>query len=422
MLRGSLIGLAVAAGAAYCPSRASAQATGPFTPVNQGVLDRPHPEYDPIPLHAGAFVIAPSLTAAIQQQSNVFAQETGAQSDTIWSLAPRVTVTSDWAQHKLALSAGLQDDLYSSHRDLDAVTWDVGLDGKLDVTRAENLSLKAGYARLTELPSSVNASPEITGIVPYSLAQVSASGAYVGSLVKLSVGVGALRWDYDPAKGSSAGAFDENQRDHTQLSATIRADYAIGGQTALFVEGSQDARRYEERPPVALVDRDSTGSSVLLGSTFRITHLIDGEAGVGYLRRDYDDPSTKTFSGPNGRVRLNWYATPLITTTVSAGRSVEDSGLPGIAAFSDTNFTARVDYELLRNLVLGGALQHDDARYLGLDRQDTRDSLGLHAAYTLNRATSLNLSYSYLKQESSGTQRGVRFDSSTIGLAVVLRP
>ncbi|HEX7761888.1 MAG TPA: outer membrane beta-barrel protein [Caulobacteraceae bacterium] len=399
---------------------AKAQDLGPFARPNVSVLNRPHPEYDAAGIPQGAFTAFPKLQTTFQYESNIFADQSDT-SDTVWIVAPSVEIQSDWPRHQLTLSAGFEADRYNSHAILDTNSWNVALAGRLDVLRSATLNLSGGYSRQVESKTSPNTQPGTSSPVTYDLGEAHVTGAYLGARTKLSGHLDFMDWRFDAARTDLGSIIPEDQRNHTQTSATGRADYAFSPNIAVFVEASADQRRYQQKPPLVLLDRDSNGESVLVGSSFQITHVIDGEVGVGYLRRGYDDPTAKTFSGVGARADVNWYVTPLITATLGAARSVEDSGLPNVAGYVDNAVSVRADYELLRNLILTAQFRDASDRYVGIDRHDHRPFVALRGSWLLNRRVGLGASYSHQEQHSDGPQRGVNFTDDKVGINLVLQ-
>ena len=123
---------------------------------------------------------------------------------------------------------------------------------------------------------------------------------------------------------------------------------------------------------------------------------------MGYQLQHYVD---QQFEGVNGvalRGQLTWYATQLITVTLHADRTFQDSGLPDTAAARVNDVTATVDYELLRNLIVTGTLGYTRYDYPGLDRLDNRFAAGLGATYLFSRSVGID---ARLQLSAPGFQR-----------------
>jgi hypothetical protein len=201
----------------------------------------------------------------------------------------------------------------------------------------------------------------------------------------------------------------------------LRIDYSLSQNLAFFVSETGDLHRYDLRPPVSPLNRNSVGSTVVAGSDFRITHLLKGEIGIGYLETKYAEPGAPKVSGLAVDSKLVWYATPLISATLVAARAVHDSGLTNTPAYVDTTFGVEIDYELLRNLIIivkGRRLQDE---FIGIDRHDIEYNAAIHATYLLNRGIGIGMSFSSIRHRSIGPEHGVSFDDNRLGIELTVQ-
>ena len=219
-----------------------------------------------------------------------------------------------------------------------------------------------------------------------------------------------------PVKGTTRYASDRKV-----FKATGRAEYALTPGAAVFVQAAADRRDYRLDRPAQPASRDSHGVEVMGGANFELGRKVRGEVGVGYIAQDYRDPAFRRLTGFSGRADLQWYATPLTTVSLTAGRTLEDSGVIGAPGYISTNVEGRVDHELLRNLILTGKIGAGGERFQGLDRKDRRKLAELAATYQLNRGLGLTLSYTHMDRSSSGLARGDDFDINRVALGLTLR-
>jgi len=135
--------VAALAGTAVPAAVAQAASDNPFLRGRYvAVPERTQPEYDPEPIHAGAFNVNASLGIFGEYNDNVFAEDKSVEpnEDTIVRIAPQVDIASTWSVHQL--TAGLSAD-HSEHltEDTETVTNYRGyVGGRLDVMR--NLALR----------------------------------------------------------------------------------------------------------------------------------------------------------------------------------------------------------------------------------------------------------------------------------------
>lgn len=420
------LGLALAmSGAAQAQSMRGALASG----ANEGgdnfrrdrnisVLQRPHPGYEALGVRQGAFMIWPKVTVAGEYNDNIFATEDDKVADGIFHTTPEINVTSNWSRHSLAAHAQATFNQYAQNSNQNTTDYSLGADGQLDVLRSFALFGGADFSRFTE-PRTAAGSEGQPFPVRYEQTSAYIAGAKTFNRLKLSARGDWKEFNYL----NTTGNFPQNDRDRDTWLATARADYAVSPDTALFVEVSGNWRNYRlSTSPIEngvliypnFVNRDSDGVTALVGANFDLAALVRGEIGLGYMKQNFDDSTLDDYSGFGARGQVEWFPTQLTTVTLTGSRSVEDSSLAGSSTYISNNLALKVDYELLRNVILSanGSWGKDD--YRGIDRNDKRYGAGISASYLMNRNVGLSLAYNYYKKDSEGTDASVAFANSTV--------
>lgn len=388
---------------------------------NVSVRSRPHPEYEAIGLRTGAFMVFPKISASVEANDNVFATPSDRQDDIIGRFTPEIAVNSLWSRHALSGYARAVVNRYADLSTENTDDYSAGLQGRLDVLRAAQVNLNADWSRLTEPRTSATSEGQARP-VQYELTSATLSGMREFNRLRLSGRLEARNFIYLARPGNRP----QDDRDRLQTTATLRADYAVSPDTALFVQvaGNRRAYRLENPPPTAFpdfVDRDSQGVEALVGANFEISNLARGEVGFGYLRQTFDRPDFAPIKGLGARGQIEWFPTQLMTVTVNGARTVEDAGVIGSSGYVSSNVGLQVDYELLRNLILSGQLGYGEDDYKGVSRLDKRTSAGLSATYLLNRHTGVTVAYTRQEQDSHGSAGGEDFKVNKIGATLTLQ-
>ena len=388
--------------------------------TNVAVRDRDHPEYDPLGVTAGAFRVFPKVAASVAYDDNIYAVTTKT-GDVVFDVHPTFDIRSLWSRNDLRLTLDYDASRYAAHPSQDTASYSGNLAGRLDIDRDSSIAVDASAARAIQPRISQNSIAGVLKPISYDLVQGDLNAFRVFDRIKTSARLDLSRYSYDNTTDVTGAAVQEDYQDHDEYVGTARADYALSPATAFFVEGSGDDHVYRLRPPLTPFRRDSHGYDVLAGVQFEATHLIGGSIGVGYQEQRYDDPQ---FDGVNGlalRGTLRWYATSLITVTVAANRTFEDSGLPNVAAARFTEESVAVDYELLRSLIIGGRLDHQIYEYPGIDGRNDRDGAVLDATYWLNRDVGVMLTYNFVRQRSMGANAGLNFNDNRLAFTISFR-
>jgi hypothetical protein len=214
---------------------------------------------------------------------------------------------------------------------------------------------------------------------------------------------------------------DEHFRNVEDIGETLRADYAISPDTALFVSGNLNQHAYPDQPPAVMYDFNSHGYEVLGGVNFQITSLLTGEVGAGYFVEDFPHVGAENLGSLALHGSVQWFPTELTTVTVKVDRLVQDSDIQESAGYVTTGGTVEVDHELRYNVILTGMFAYNNDSYQGIDRDDERWTAGVGAKYLLTRELGLGLNFDHDSQISTGTARFINFDINRVMLNVVLQ-
>lgn len=387
---------------------------------NVSVRQRPRPDYEATGQKAGGFTLYPRVTVDVERNDNIYAVATDETTDTIWRVKPELAVRSDWSRHALGVFAGGNIIRYSDNSSENAEEYTVSANGRLDIARGSNLTGTVQTQRLVE-PRTAPTAPTATGKpVEYQLTQGSVS--YVQEFNRLRVGARLEDKDFnykDVPNNAGTGIVDQDFRDRNELYYGAKAEYAVSPDTAVYLSATGNKRDYDTN--LVASNRTSDGYVVGVGANFDISELVRGDLQVGYMKQSYDNPSFADIDGFSATGRLEWFPTQLTTVGLNGSRSIEESTATGSQGYISNNIGASIDHELMRNVLLSAAYSYGKDNYKGVDRDDKRDNFSATATYLLNRRVGLFLTYNYLKQASSGAERGASFTDNKLIASVALQ-
>ena len=409
MARLPRIGTLALVGATLAAPVALAQQPAPEPERNVTVEERRRPQFDPLGIRAGGFLIFPSLQVSGEYDSNVFATENNEDDDFGLLLRPRLTAVSQWSRH--ALNASLFGDfaIYEEFDENNYKDFGGSLNGRLDITRNDILFGELSLARRhegRESPESVGSQDLVTYFD--GLARLGYRRDF--NLVYVVVGGSVNRKDYNEED------LNEDRRDLIDLTGDLRIGYKVSPRFNLFVQGDYTIVRYDNDSGV---DRDSRGFGFSVGTDVDITGILFGEARVGYIRREYDDDTLDSVSGPGGAAKLTWNVTGLTSLIFEAGGGIVETTQGGASANLQSAASAEVQHELLRNLILTGRLSFTRDDFQGIDRTDHTYRARVGARYLLNRNLSLDAGYEFATRDSD--VNGGDYDRHLVRLGVTAR-
>lgn len=370
------------------------------------VRERPRPETDPLGVRLGGFTLNASVDLDVTSTENLFAAPSGFENDDlVTTLAPRARLSSNWSRNELTLEGGAA---LRSHEDFsseDVDTHYARLGGRWDVSAATALHGSAGisheYIARTDSDVLLIAAPVEFDRTDASIG-VSHRFARLG--VRLDAYTSAREYD-----GAAA------VRDSDQTGLRGRLNYEITPRVGLFATASVDERNYDNN-----AGSNSEGRSLLAGVAYN-GDLFRGEVSVGQFEREYESPAFGTLDGLAIAGRVEWLVTPLTTVTVDGSRTADNEiGLASGTPYIISEYGARVDHELRRNIILTAGVRSGEREYEGTDRTDEFLRYDVGADYILNRRVALRARYSVDDVDSTVAVRNFEVEAVSVGISLRL--
>lgn len=439
MRGGSLIlvlpSVALTAAALY-PSAALAQAEGRSSDMigvgageaavdlftrqrNVAVQDRPRPDYEARGGRFGLVMAYPRLEVATEATDNLYATSGGRTGEVIAHLRPELQLETDGPRHLVTAYAR---GVFSRHRRADSEDRDdfaLGASAAFEARRLAVVSAGADFSHASEPRMAPGAPRDAASPIAFEAASAYAAASLVAGRVKLTTRGDLRALDYANGLDRAGRVIDQDARDRRVSSLTGRIDLAASPDTAVFLQATANRRDYDRPDPSGRPPRSSQGAEYLAGATFEVGARVRGEAAVGYLHQDFDDPAYEDAARFGGRARFEYFASPLTTLTLTAGRTVEDGASPGTGGYLASSASLTVDHELLRNLILTARLTWSAEDYQGAERADRRTGGRLGATLLLNRNLGLSLIATTLKTASTGRDRAEDFTVNRLSLSLV---
>lgn len=394
----------------------STLAQEPQDRLRQGVLDRNRPQYTARGMRAGGFLLYPALNLTADYDSNIFATDTNKEGAFIFEERPELVVESNFPRHALYGRAELRNLNYANHSSEDRTDYYLNSGGRLDITRSTNIHADVEYQKDTE----DRGSPDAIGVAvePVDFTRLQLLGELRHHPGKLSLDGGALYQEYrfDNVPLIAGGMQNNKDRDRDLLGGFGRVGYQLSPGYELFLLGLYSNIDYILPVDDNGFNRDSNGYQVEGGLRLELTNVIAGDVSVGYLNRDYDDPSLQTVNGVSTEVNVEWYVSRLTTVRIGGSRRVQETTLNAASGYIDTAFDVAVDHEVLRNLILTAYVRYDKRKYEGITRDDDQYTASGRALYLLNRNVSVGVEYRHETRNS--TTFGEDFSRHVVALTL----
>ncbi|MFZ0423089.1 MAG: outer membrane beta-barrel protein [Xanthobacteraceae bacterium] len=343
--------------------------------------------YEALGIKAGSFLILPALELSAGYDNNPQHVAGGSGSD-YFVAAPEVHVRSDWSRHSLTA------DVTGSYTDYTNGSFTPSLsrpflnaksDGRIDVTRDTQILTEGRVIVSTDNPGSPNIQAGLAKLPIDTTVGGTLGVAQQFSRFNFSLKGTVDRSMYQNSQLTDGESVSNDFRNFDQYAGILRFGYEVDPGFKPFVEISEDTRIHDTAVDSFGEDRNSNGSSAKLGGDFDVFGSLTGEIAVGYMERDYHDPTLPNISGVTLDGSLIWQATALTTAKFTAASAVNESILQDVSGAFSRDFSIEVDHAFRSWLI--GTLQagygNDD--YVGMARDDNRYFVSGGITYKMNR-------------------------------------
>lgn len=382
------------------------------------VLARPRPGYDATGVKVGGFTVMPYATADLAYDDNIYASDIYKRADEEALIAAGADIQSNWSRHALGFSLRGATEQFAHETSQNNQTVDLQGRGTLDVRRGVAVDLSTRYAHLTELRGSLG--DVFIGGTPsqYDLKSVYGDVRLAPGNFTITGGAGVDDYQYDSIR-FQGNRYDQGYRNFHELNANGRIAYAVSPAVSPYVDYTHNSVYYPHRGDAGL-NFNSHGDEVIGGVKVALSRLVVGEFGIGYVHQAFADRRFTSVSGLAYRGKIVWNPTTLMTFTLSGDTTVGQSGIIGVGGVLQRQVEGRVDYELLRNLLLHGFVDTKSYDYHGIDRTDHYVGGGAGARYLMNQHVSFDLNYSHSHQNSRGDFARI-FSDNRLALTIRLQ-
>ena len=379
------------------------------------VLSRARPEYDPLGIRVGDFIVRPEVDESVGYNSNVIGQ-VPAKGSLLEQTSGNLAFASDWARNSFGGTFNVTNLQVPGVPNQTQTTWSGGLGGTYQIGR-DVLTVAATHLNAFIEPYGIDVvtfnRPGVlySAPIPYSVNDVRAS--YTADFGRINL---TPAFDFTNVTFGSAPIFGLNgfvpppavngflagvpesagYLDHNTYlgSLTARYEYAPLRDVVFVVRG---ANIQYVNPNSSLFGPSRSGNTIdaLAGLDYTASAVWRYRILVGYEVREYANYATH--SAPVFEGNVIWQPTGLTTVTLKALRTIEDAVDENVAGFIYTSGRLQVDHELRRNILLTGYTSIQHASYLQTNNgNETFFGAGAGVTYLMNRNIHLALTYDWI--------------------------
>ncbi len=365
-------------------------------------------------IRAGTFVLRPTFEAGVR-----YSNETSKAESKLLLRAE-----SDWLRNALNVEAevNLQKALSkvssASNTDLSGNGFRFAVDGRVDATADDEITASASFERAREefdTSSTVNFSerPMVTslrGTVGYT---------HDAGLISLGGTLGVTRQTFGDGIDLAGVSIDQDDRDFTNVTGTLRAGYELSPVFTPFVEAEIGRRQFDNKVDVAGIANSATRYALRVGTTIDTGEKLNGELAGGWFVENIDDPSLKNVSGFDLRGTMNWSPVRDTTVALSLGTQVEGARTSGSSTSVVYSSSAEFTRRLRANLEASALLSASFRDFQGNEASLTTLSAEAGATWWFNRYAGIKGSVEHSRTTSQDATR--KRSTTGVYVGVILR-
>ncbi len=358
--------------------------TLPQKPLPIGTND----PYAALGIRAGSFLLLPSIDLSGAYSTNPGHGSPTGPPSAFFVAAPELQVASDWARHALTADIVGSYSEYGSNSlvpSLNVPFLNSKIDGRVDVTRDTQILLENRIIVATDNPGSPNLQTELAKL-PINQ-DIGGTLGLAQQFNRLSYSLkGTIdRATYDPSLLTNGQTSTNADRNFDQYAAILRVGYEIDPGMKPFLEVQEDQRIHDQEYDRNGLQRDSTGTTVKVGSIVDLFGTLTGEMAFGYLQRNYQDPTLPNINGPIAAGTLIWQATALTTAKLTATSQVYETTVDNASGEFSRDVNLEVDHAFRTWLIGVMKLGFGTDDYAGSGLTDNRYFVSIGAIYKFNR-------------------------------------
>jgi len=388
---------------------------------NVSVVDRARPDYEPLGIRRGSFMIYPRLDTRIGATDNVYLTDRDRKSDFFVELTPSFLASSDWSRHQISFAGGAALRRYLTEAPRNQNEWYLNALGRADFLGNFSLTVEGQASRNQEPPFGGASRPDIAAISSYQRRTAIARGQFSSGRSRATLAYDYNAFEFSDLKFRNGSRASQSDRDRGIHRVTGQVERALSPSLSVFGQVSYAHTDYARPLLTGAANRDSNGARILAGVNFDLSAFIRGGIGVGYVTRKYVSPLYSDVSGFSTEAKVEYFPSDLTTFTLGARRLLDDSSIGATGAFFENQIRLRVDHEIRSNLLLFAASEYAHQDYVNSNLEGDIFRMSGGGRYFVSRRVQIESSIGYNKRKLSGLPNAERVRELTAEVRVVIQ-
>jgi hypothetical protein len=376
--------------------------------------------FDPVGLRMGSFTLFPEIEVGGLWQNNVLRSSRDPRTDVALELRPSIRVVSNWRRHALELGARATTSFHGDLSSEDDRAWALDARGRLDITRATNLELRASHDVTQEQRGSIESAGAggERATVTTSRAQVALNHRFNRLSVQLRTGVAEATFSDGTTGGDDGRGSGGSERDYREGDVAFRATWDFKPGFAVFSEVEHVSRDHARAGGTgASENRDSAGERYRAGVSFGTrSQKLRGEVSTGWGVQRLEAAGAAPVDGILLDANVAWRPSALTTFLWTARTDLAASTAAGTSGARTYATGLEARHAFRRYLIGTAGVRFTQQEFQGLAPVEERELLlQLGAEYFLSREVSLFTRYQHTRFTTAERARNYEADEVRIG-------
>jgi len=364
----------------------------------------------------GSFVLHPELTGRAGYDSNIYDVQHGGSADAIFSLQPRFLLESDFPRHRIELRGDANIVRYAKYHGEDSESGELAAKGVAELGDWINVEPELRIARGVEQRGTAGDVFLSDTPVVYTSKEARLRIYRTQHRLTPTVEGHLVQTLYQPTTFKGAPV-DLSYRNVVNRDASLRLDLQLTERFQVFTQIQGNQISYQN---LAAKQLNSSGYAILGGGRLAVTNLVELEAGVGYIRQNFDRGIFRPVSAINYHLVAHWTPRQSWLVTARVERTIDGSPISNVPALFRTTYQLAAQRAIGTRVLLSADTSYAREEYVSTPRTDRRFQIGLTGQYRVTPRVGLLVTANYRRQAGGLDGRSYEGVGGSLALRIVL--
>ncbi|MDX2319754.1 MAG: outer membrane beta-barrel protein [Moritella sp.] len=363
----------------------------------------------------GGVFVKPSLEMGIENDDNIYNQESGTSSSLITTIIPTINLKIDEGINYYSLDAKAEKGMYEAGSVDNYTDALLGLNAHIEPndTHRFDFSLKGEWLTEKRGTGITEQNFELTE-EPIRYGKNTLSGAYEYGAMQTKGRIAVEVKYYEKEYSNFASITDRSNYDSLLLGSTFY--YSTRAHTDAFIEVSAETIGYDYNQPGEF-KRDSDVYTGFVGMQWKASPIVHGFIKLGVQAKEFEDTGREDFTGFSWNIGGVWRPLSYSKLTFSTSQTTKDPDLVGDYIL-DTKYKLDWKHNWMSYFYSSVGVYKYKDDYSGTSRVD--DTLGFKLKFGYDITENVAVSLFGIWDSNTSTNTQFEYDKNVVGTSFIL--